>query len=113
VSELVTSLQLPDEARLIAQRLHHGLAADEVYLFGSHARGEGTPDSDLDFLVVVPQSSKSRYERAVAALRAAGDVPFPKDIIVLTRAEWEKELKAPCSLSSTVLREGILLNGES
>lgn len=106
-----TDITLPAEARLMAQRLYRGLGAERVYLFGSHARGEGTPDSDLDFLVVVPQSTESRYERAVAALRVAGDVRFPKDLIVLTRAEWEKELKAPCSLSSTVLREGIAIDG--
>jgi hypothetical protein len=40
------------------------------------------------------------------------DIRFPKDIIVLTRADWERELKAPCSLSSTVLREGIALHNE-
>ena len=105
--------KLPTEAFAIAKRLHEGLAAEQVYLFGSHVRGEGTPDSDLDFLVVVSQSMESRYERAVAALRVVDNVRFPKDIIVLTRAEWEKELSAPCSLSSTVLREGVLLNGKS
>jgi hypothetical protein len=31
------------------------------------------------------------------------------DIVVLTREEWENELKAPSSLSSTVAREGIAL----
>jgi predicted nucleotidyltransferase len=108
-----TDHRLPDEAYSIAQRLHRGLAADHVYVFGSYARGEGTPDSDLDFLVVVRESSLSRYERAVAARKIVGDVHFPKDIIVLTRTEWERELKAPCSLSSTVLREGIALDGKS
>ena len=115
VSSIVTTndRRLPNEAFAIAKQLHEGLAAEQVYLYGSHACGEETASSDLDFPVVVPHSTKSRYERAVAALRIAGDVRFPKDIIVLTRAEWKKELKAPCSLSSTVLREGILLNGES
>jgi predicted nucleotidyltransferase len=106
-----TNHRMPNEALVIAKRLHHGLAADQVYLFGSHARGEGTPDSDLDFLVVVPQSSQSQYERAVAARRLVHDVYFPKDIIVLTRAEWETDLTVVCSLASTVLREGIRLDG--
>jgi heptosyltransferase-3 len=105
-----TDLPLPDEAFTIAKRLHRGLEAEHVYLFGSHARGEGTRDSDLDFLVVVPRSSQSRYQRAVQARGFVRDIHVPKDIIVLTRAEWEKELKAPCSLSSTVLREGVALH---
>ena len=104
---------LPPEAHAIARRLTETLSPDRIYLFGSHARGEAGPDSDLDFLVVVPHSAKSRYERAVEARRLVGDFVLQKDILVFTAAEWEKELKAPCSLSSTVLREGIPLHDES
>jgi predicted nucleotidyltransferase len=108
----MTDRRLPDEAYRIAQRLRQ-LSPERIYVFGSYARGQVGPDSDLDFLVVVPQSSKSRYERAVEAHRLLRGLHFPTDIIVLTRAEWEKELKAPCSLSSTVLREGVALDGQS
>ncbi len=101
---------IPLEAREIAQRLTQALGPDRIYLFGSYARGEAGPDSDLDFLVVVPRSGKSRYARAVEARGFVRDIWAPKDIIVLTRAEWEKELKAPSSLSNTVLREGIALH---
>jgi predicted nucleotidyltransferase len=105
-------LSLPDEAFAIAQRLQAGLSPQSIYLFGSHARGEGDIDSDLDFLVVVPESTKSRYERAVEAREFARDVHVPKDIIVLTRAEWDADRQVVCSLASTVLREGIRLDGE-
>jgi predicted nucleotidyltransferase len=104
---------LPPETRFIVERLKQGLAPDRIYLFGSHARGDGSADSDLDFLVVVRSSTKSRYHRAVEARGLVRDVRIPKDIIVLTRDEWEKEIKAPSSLSSTVLREGIILHDES
>lgn len=104
---------IPSQARIIGQRLAEALAPDRIYLFGSHARGEAGPDSDLDFLVVVPGSQKSRYERAVEARGLVRDVRMPKDVIILTREEWEKELKAPSSLSCTVLREGIALHDES
>jgi predicted nucleotidyltransferase len=82
-----------------------------VYLFGSYARGDAGPDSDLDFLVVVPASDKSRYERAVEARGFLRGIWAPKDIIVLTRAEWESDLKVVCSLASTVRREGVRLDG--
>lgn len=62
--------RLPVEAQLIARRLKEALALERIYLFGSHARGNGGRDSDLDFLVVVPHSGKSRYERAIEAYRA-------------------------------------------
>jgi ADP-heptose:LPS heptosyltransferase/predicted nucleotidyltransferase len=103
---------LPAEAYSIAQRLHEGLAADRIYVFGSYARGQVGPDSDLDFLVVVPRSDVSSYDRAVEAHRLAGEVSVPKDIVVLTQTEWDKQIKAPSSLCSTVLREGILIDHE-
>ncbi len=102
---------LPEAARVIARRLAQALRPDAIYLFGSHARGEAGPDSDMDFLVVVPESSHTRYTRNVAARRLVGDIPAPKDIVVLTRQEWEAEQRVVCSLASTVLREGILLHG--
>lgn len=50
-----------------------------------------------------------RYRRAVEARRLVRDIRIPKDIIVLMRGEWERELGVPSSLSSTVQREGIRL----
>lgn len=102
---------LPAEAWVITRRLRQALSPDRIYLYGSYARGDSGPDSDLDFLVVVPESSDSRYVRAVEARRLVGDIPFPKDIVVLTRAEFEAEQGVICSLVSTVLREGMRLHG--
>jgi predicted nucleotidyltransferase len=102
---------VPEVAHKIGALLESGLGAQAVYLFGSHARGDAGPDSDLDFLVVVPDSSQSRYFRSVQARRLVSDIPSPKDIIVLTRAEWDSETRVRSSLPGTVLREGIQLHG--
>jgi uncharacterized protein len=96
-------------ANLISEKLLEGLQAEAVWLFGSHARGEATPDSDMDFLAVVSHSDESRYRRAVSARRLVRDIHCPKDIIVLTREEWDRELHVPSSLSSTVQKEGVRL----
>jgi predicted nucleotidyltransferase len=102
---------VPPAGHAMARALADGFSTDQVYLFGSYARNNAGPDSDLDFLVVVPQSAKTRYQRAVDALGYVQDIHFPADIIVLTQAEWERDLGVVCSLASTVRREGILLNG--
>jgi predicted nucleotidyltransferase len=81
------------------------------FLFGSHARGEAGPHSDLDFLVVIAGSSCTRYARSVEARRLVGDIPDTKNIVVLTRQEWEADQRVVCSLASTVVREGIKLHG--
>lgn len=102
---------LASEAIQIASRLRLCLSPEAVYLFGSHARGDATFDSDFDFLVVVSDSSASRFERNVAARGLVSDIRVPKDVLVLTRREWDADLEVPCSLARTVLREGIKLHG--
>ncbi len=100
---------IPQEAYAISRRLREGMGAEEVYLFGSHARGDANGDSDLDLLAIVPHSSASSYRRSVEALGHAREIRFPKDIIVMTRTEWERDLEVVCSLASTVKREGTAL----
>lgn len=104
-------VSIPEAAGHMARRLAQALHADAVYLFGSYARGEAGVDSDLDLLVVVPDSPLPRYARAIHAREVVNDMPQPKDIVVLTRKEWETDQRVVCSLASTVLREGIRLHG--
>jgi predicted nucleotidyltransferase len=56
-----------------------------VYLFGSAARAETGPDSDLDFLVI-ETVVYDRAREAVRLRRAVGDVGVPLDVIVLDSA---------------------------
>ena len=93
----------------IVGQLRVGLNPEAIYLFGSHARGDAGPDSDLDLLVVVEKSAQPRHRRAQEARRLAGEKSVSKDILVLTRAEWTKGRRVACSLPTTVANEGRLL----
>lgn len=104
-------MPFPAEVWAIAERLQRSLAPESIHLFGSYARGDSGPDSDVDLLAVVAKSDQSRYQRSLAARCAVSDVRVPKDIIVMTHQEWEAELRVPSSLASTVLREGVVLHG--
>lgn len=59
---------------------------DRVILFGSAATGEMTADSDLDLLVIERQVANTRQE-SVRLRAALEDVPFPIDVIVMSR-QW-------------------------
>jgi predicted nucleotidyltransferase len=93
----------------ILDRLVRELKPDQVYLFGSRARGDADPDSDFDLLIVVTESSLPGYARDRLALRALRGIRVPVDTIVLTREEFDRKREVVSSLPATVEREGKLL----
>jgi predicted nucleotidyltransferase len=93
----------------IVSRLKTAFQPERIYLFGSHARGDAGPNSDYDLLMVVDSSALPRYKRDQAAFRALTGLGISKDILVLTRAEFDQQRHARASLPAVVEREGILL----
>lgn len=73
-----------------------------LILFGSNARGDAGPDSDIDFLVVFPHVDDKR-QRAVEIRRALAHFPVAKDIIVST----PDEIAARGDMVGTVLRPAL------
>ncbi len=55
--------------------------------FGSYARGDWGPGSDLD-LVAVVRASDEPFERRGLSWRTE-DLPVPADLLVYTEAEWD------------------------
>lgn len=88
-----------------------GLRPYQVFIFGSQGRGEAGPESDVDILVVVPDTGVTSHQRAQQAYRLVGPHTIPLDIIVITRREFEERRPARASLPATALREGALVYG--
>lgn len=59
-----------------------------VILFGSQARGDAGPDSDVDLLVVF-DDDRDRRERRIGIRRLLRDMPFAKDVLVASAADLE------------------------
>ena len=76
-----------------------------IVLFGSRARGQVRPDSDLD-LLIIEESSLPRYKRAAKYLRALVGVFPAKDVVVWTPEEVEAWSRVPNAFITTILREG-------
>lgn len=94
----------------MVERLRDALNPDFIFLFGSRARDDAGADSDYDFFVVVPHSDKPRYQRDREAYLTLCGSGVGKDVVVVTRDEFDASRRAAASLASTVLSEGILLH---
>ena len=93
------------------RRLVKEFSPSKVYLFGSRSRGDATPDSDYDFLVVVASSDERPLRRAQKAYRALRGLGISKDVIVTTSARFDRMKILAASLEHEVATEGLLLYG--
>jgi predicted nucleotidyltransferase len=100
-----------DLVRDVVQRLVSEFDPDRIILFGSHAWGKPDDGSDLDLLVIVPESQESPVQRAVRAHRCLREVKVAKDLIVETRDEVARFSRVPASLEAQILKKGIVLYG--
>ena len=82
--------------------------AEQIILFGSHARGEARENSDVD-LMIIAESDLPRFKRSREIYRLFKPYPFSMDLLVYTPEEVEKGKKSHLSFISTVLREGKIL----
>lgn len=96
------------EIREMVDRIVREFDPERIILFGSHARGEGGPDSDVDLLVVMPVQGSKR-DKAVEIGVALHDVRVPKDIIVTTPEEFEWRKDIPGTIERPAAMQGEVL----
>lgn len=78
----------------------------EIYLFGSYAWGHPDDESDLDFLVVIKESSEKTYERPIPGYRALSRHKVPNDLIIYTKVEFEELIEHKSTLAYKIMLNG-------
>jgi len=102
---MVTEEQIAEAAKILIQEAR----PDRIILFGSYARGNPRPDSDVDLLVVEasvqdPRAEMARLRRALSPLR------IPVDVLVTSRERVTSSWAGfPGSYLYDALREGRVL----
>lgn len=112
---MVTSLREPDSVRQAAlERIVRAVSAwhpDQVILFGSSARGDARPDSDLDVLVVLPTDALVTRDIVVDMRLAIGTLPVDYDLVVTSRAEFAWRRHCVGAIEYPAAHEGVPLYG--
>jgi uncharacterized protein len=100
--------------REFVERLRRELPANivEVRLFGSEARGDATPESDIDILVVAaPEEQRAALETRIVNIAFDVNIEFNVFIspLVITPAVLSHPMWREMPFIEAVLREGIAL----
>ena len=95
--------------REAVRRLVEYFSPEEIYLFGSTARGEERRDSDLDFLVVLPDTAPPELLLSGKEYELFSGLGVAVDVVPWTRSRFEARKDWLMSLPAITLREGKLV----
>lgn len=94
-----------------AARLHAAQPDAAIVLFGSHARGEAHPGSDVDFLVVLPEAPASPRQEMARLCRLLYPLQVWADVLVTSAQRFRESAAVPGTLHYSIAREGKVLYG--
>ena len=92
----------------VTKRLVEGFQPEQIILFGSQARETADDHSDVDILVVCSVKG-SRRALTLNMYRALKGLGIAKDIIVLTKEEFERNRQIPGTIARPAWIEGRVL----
>jgi uncharacterized protein len=107
VQPIIDERRVIDDAliREVTEKIVHAFDPERIILFGSHARGDAGPESDLDLLVVM-ETDLGYFQRIPPVLRLFGSRLWPLDLFVFTPKEFDEQRDANGTLIEMAVREG-------
>ena len=96
-----------DRIEEFGRRIGEEFGAEKVFLFGSYARGEANPDSDVDILVIGPFEGRN-VDRSVE-IRMKLRPGFPMDLLVRTPEKVRERIEMGDMFMREILEQGKVL----
>jgi len=97
----------PDQHQLdeLVRRIVEAVHPLRIILFGSAARGETGPESDVDVMVVMPEGTDRRRTAGRIYMQFQG-LGFPVDVVVATPEQLDRHRDDIGFIYYDVIREG-------
>lgn len=97
----------PEEIRAVADQIARKFNPQRIILFGSYARGNSHPSSDVDLLVILEENANELDIEIKVILSVAHK--FPMDILVRSPREIEKRLQMGDPFIRGIIEQGVVL----
>ncbi|MEC4184980.1 nucleotidyltransferase domain-containing protein [Adlercreutzia sp. R21] len=109
-------LALPgDLLDLIVRGITSAIPTESIYVFGSYARGEAGPSSDIDLFVVTSDDKERPLQYAtMASMKVADDIirsGYDYDLLTRPRQQYESRRRKRTCIDGIVSREGVKIYG--
>jgi predicted nucleotidyltransferase len=98
----------PEVLDNLVRRIAERFFPDKIILFGSSARGDAGPDSDIDRLVLFSEVADPN-KRAAELYASLVDFPRPMDIVVSASSRFERYRNVVNTVYWPASREGKVL----
>jgi predicted nucleotidyltransferase len=102
-------MEQPDILEQVTKTIVDRFHPRRIILFGSRARGDARPDSDIDLFIEM-ESSRTPPERAIEVSAVFGLHSWPLDVVVYTPEEAKRLRGRPGTLLTLVEKEGRVLH---
>lgn len=105
-------MRRPEIVRRIAEAIKRVAPDAKTILYGSEARGDARPDSDIDLLVLLDKDNRSTVQRELDIVGQLYPIELETGVIIspmiMLKSQWENHpFQTPFSIN--VHNEGIVL----
>jgi predicted nucleotidyltransferase len=106
-----TQVPAQEAAKAFLRRLAGSYDVEQAFLFGSRARGDNQPDSDLDLAIVLRGDRRDFIETKLAMAGIAFDVMLETGVLVQALPMWGDDLTHPERFANPTLIRNIVAEG--
>jgi predicted nucleotidyltransferase len=102
--------QVQDELDILVKTLADTGIVSKIILFGSMARGDDTPDSDIDLLVLTPIKDRRPLDISIDLRMAVRKLQkSPLDLLTYNQERFAYHASRPRTFENIISTEGVAL----